>query len=168
MLCLRPYKPCDADIIVSWIKTEAELRKWSADRYGAFPITADDIRANYSSFDNTQNFFPMIAYENGEVVGHFIMRFTDEAHFVLRFGFIIAAPEKRGKGYGKIMLAMGIKYAKEFLHVKKITLGVFDNNEPAYKCYTSLGFTENIKENHIERLMGENWLCRELEMTVAD
>ena len=42
-LKLRPYKPSDAEAIVSWIKDERALRKWSSDRYGAYPIAAEDI-----------------------------------------------------------------------------------------------------------------------------
>lgn len=30
-LRIRQYKPCDADGIVSWIKDEEALRKWSSD-----------------------------------------------------------------------------------------------------------------------------------------
>lgn len=43
MIRLRQYKPCDAKAIVSWIKDEEALRKWSSDRFGDFPITANVI-----------------------------------------------------------------------------------------------------------------------------
>ena len=46
-LRLRPYKPTDAEKIVSWIKDEEALRKWSSDRFGNFPITSDDINNKY-------------------------------------------------------------------------------------------------------------------------
>lgn len=46
-LRLRQYKPCDADSIVSWIKDEEALRKWSSDRFGDFPITSEDINNKY-------------------------------------------------------------------------------------------------------------------------
>ena len=46
-LIIRPYKPKDAEAIVSWIKDERDLRKWSSDRYGAYPITAEDINYKY-------------------------------------------------------------------------------------------------------------------------
>ncbi len=44
---LRPYKAGDARTIISWIKDETALRKWSSDRYGAYPITAQDINYKY-------------------------------------------------------------------------------------------------------------------------
>ena len=45
---LRGYINSDADEIVSWISNERDLRLWSADRYGNFPIKADDINNNYN------------------------------------------------------------------------------------------------------------------------
>ena len=44
---LRPYKPCDAEIIVSWCKDEAAFRRWTSDRYDKFPITAEDMNKKY-------------------------------------------------------------------------------------------------------------------------
>ena len=40
MIQLRPYEPCDADTIISWIGDEVAFRKWCADRYETYPITA--------------------------------------------------------------------------------------------------------------------------------
>ena len=43
MLRLRPFKKCDADTIVSWIKNERIFRFWCADRFENYPITGDDL-----------------------------------------------------------------------------------------------------------------------------
>ncbi|MBR1441007.1 MAG: GNAT family N-acetyltransferase, partial [Lachnospiraceae bacterium] len=48
----------------------------------------------------------------------------------------------RGSGYGTQMLSLGLKYAFEILGVSKVTIGVFENNEPAHKCYQKLGFRD--------------------------
>ena len=42
-MILREYKKEDADIIATWIKTEEELYKWSADRFNKYPISGEDI-----------------------------------------------------------------------------------------------------------------------------
>ncbi|MGN9020243.1 GNAT family N-acetyltransferase [Lachnospiraceae bacterium HCP1S3_C3] len=36
--------------------------------------------------------------------------------------------EKRGQGYGKNMLKLGLKYAKEIFGANKVSLGVFEKN----------------------------------------
>lgn len=72
-LKLRPYKPKDAEVIVSWIKDERDLRKWSSDRYGAYPITAEDINYKYlecnGDCEEADNFYPMTAVDANGPVG---------------------------------------------------------------------------------------------------
>lgn len=165
MLRLRPYKKCDAEYIVSWIKDEVSFRKWSADRYDKYPISAEDINNYYSACDDSDSFWEMTAFDESGVVGHLIMRFTDAEKKILRFGFIIVDDSKRGMGYGKEMLQLAAKYAFEILKVQKITLGVFENNPSAYHCYKAVGFKDVALENpEYYHILGENWKCLELEM----
>ena len=142
MLNLRPYKKCDANTVLSWIKDELTFRRWSADRFENYPISADELNDHYESQDNNDGYFPMIAYNEEGVVGHILMRFIDEEKKVLRFGFVIVDDSKRGKGYGKQLMEISLKYAKEILHVDKVSIGVFEDNLPAKKCYLSIGFKE--------------------------
>lgn len=62
------------------------------------------------------------------------MRYVDEDFKTLRFGFVIVDDKLRGKGFGKEMLQLAIKYAFELLKVERITLGVFANNQNALYC----------------------------------
>lgn len=169
MLRLRPYKNCDAKTIVTWCKDEVSFRQWSADRWEHFPITEADMNKKYVDYNgdcnDMDNFYPMTAFDNGGVVGHLIMRFTDKKKTILRFGFVIVDDSKRGMGYGKEMLELALKYSFEILRVEKITLGVFDNNIPAYYCYKSVGFKEvEMEEKEKCNLCGETWSILELEL----
>lgn len=166
-LRLRPYKPCDADSIISWIKDEKALRKWSSDRFGNFPITSEDINNKYlaKNGDCTEadNFYPFTAFDESGPVGHLILRYTDKEKKTIRFGFVIVDDAKRGKGYGKQMLVLAIKYAFDIFGAEKVTLGVFDHNAPAYHCYKATGFQENGEERFCE-LFGETWRIIEMEI----
>ena len=106
----------------------------------------------------------MTAFEDNEIIGHFLMRFIDKNNKILRIGFVIINNTKQGKGYGKKMISLALKYAFEVLKANKVTLGVFENNLAAYLCYKSLGFKE-VKENmnYYEKKVGEKWLCLEME-----
>ena len=139
MLKLRSYQSSDAETILSWIKDEYAFRQWSADRYDHYPITGEDMDANYPASDR---FFPLTAVDEDRVIGHMIMRFTDEEKTVLRFGFVIVDVSKRGQGYGKKMLRLALAKAFEEYHVKTVTLGVFENNPAAYYCYKAAGFRD--------------------------
>lgn len=163
MLYLRPYKPCDAEKIVSWIGNEHAFLQWSADRYDHYPITAADMNRYYAREDGNPDFWEMTAFDESGAVGHLIMRFVDEERKELRFGFIIVDRSKRGKGYGKAMVQLAAKYAFEIAGAEKVTLGVFANNPAAYHCYLAAGFQEipGAAENY--RINGEDWKCLELE-----
>lgn len=168
-LRLRQYKPQDAENIVSWIKDEEALRKWSSDRFGDFPITSGDINRKYlecnGDCEEADNFYPLTAFDDNDVVGHLILRYTDSKKKVIRFGFVIVDDAQRGKGYGKQMLLLAVKYAFEIFGAEKITLGVFDNNESAYRCYKAVGFVENGEEMYCE-LFGKQWRIVEMEMAL--
>ncbi len=169
LLKLRPYKTCDAKTIVSWIKDERALRKWSSDRYGAYPVTADDINHKYMECNGDcgepDNFYPMTAVTAEGPVGHLILRYTDDARTVIRIGFVIIDDSRRGMGYGKRMLQMAVRYAFDMLKAEKITLGVFENNPSAYYCYKAAGFGEiEMEQEAVFEILGEKWKCIELEV----
>lgn len=164
MLKLRPFEKADAEVFTGWIHDEAAFRKWSADRYEAYPVTAEDICRQYAAMD-FDSFFPMTAVDESGVVGHLALRFPDAEKKILRFVFVIVDDAKRGMGYGKQMLALAVQYAFEELKAEKITLGVFENNLPAYRCYRAVGFHDvSRKETEYYHIMGEDWKCLELEM----
>ncbi|MBQ7943224.1 MAG: GNAT family N-acetyltransferase [Lachnospiraceae bacterium] len=173
MLRLRPYKNCDAKAIVTWCKDEVSFRKWSSDRWESYPLTEDVMNEKYFDYngdcEEEDNFYPMTAFDESGAVGHLIMRFTDEKKTILRFGFVIVDDSKRGMRYGKEMLQLALKYAFEILRVEKVTLGVFDNNMPAYYCYKAAGFKDvKLDKEIILELCGEQWKIWELEIEEKD
>jgi len=172
MLRLRPYKADDAKTIISWCKDEETFRKWTSDRYDKFPITEDDMNEKYFSNNGDciepDNFYPMTAFDENGIVGHLIMRFTDEKRKVLRFGFVIVDDSKRGMGYGKEMISLSLKYAFEIYKANKVTIGVFENNLSAYHCYKNAGFKDIDAEPIICELLGEKWKILELELNKSD
>ena len=173
MLRLRPYKSCDSEYIVNWLKDENIFLKWGGERFGSFPISANSIDDKYK-LDNgdcveQDNFYPMTAFDDSGVVGHFIMRYIHGDNKILRFGWVIVDDTKRGKGYGRQMLELGLKYAFEIFWVTKATIGVFENNLSAYRCYKAVGFNEvTMEEDEIEEIKGEKWKIIELEITEHD
>lgn len=165
MLRLRPYKNCDAGAIVSWTKNERSFYQWSAGRFGEYPITPETLNAHYQDTMDSDTFFPFTAFDESGVVGHLIMRYPDESRDVLRLGFVIVDDSRRGMGCGKEMLRLALKYAFDILQVKKVTLGVFENNPGAFHCYQAVGFRlVPSEQEEYYSVMNERWKCLELEM----
>ena len=162
MLKLREFIPSDAEKIVTWTGCEREFRMWCADRYDHFPINAEDMVSMYEEHEKTGAFFPMTAVdENDNAVGHLILRYTDEVHEEIRFGFVIVDSSLRGRGAGREMLELAKRYASGVLGAKRITLGVFGNNIPALKSYKAAGFKEEDGSTEFE-IFGEKWKCIEM------
>ena len=155
-LRLRPYKSCDSEKIAAWVQEEDVFHKWGGDHFGKYPIdakTIDDMyRVKNGDCREEDNFYPWVAFddENG-VVGHFIMRYMHGDRRTLRFGWVVVDSTFRGRGYGTEMLRAGLKYAFEILDADVVTIGVFENNEPAHRCYRKLGFTDR---ETVERELG--------------
>lgn len=161
-MLLRTYKEEDAEKILNWIKNEREFRLWSADRYGSYPITPDDINKNYSKSKEISNFYPFTLEDDGKIIGHLILRNPGDNKDVIRMGFIIVDNSIRGKGYGKALIKAAIEYAKESLGAKEINLGVFVNNEGALHCYESVGFKITEIEKNAYQFHDEEWDCAEM------
>ena len=136
-------------------------------------VQLDSIESNVQGMEFAEllEVFSFVLANNivveSDLVGFFTMRRPTEGFDELRFGFVVVDPEKRGKGYGKSMLQLGVKFAKEIYGAKKVSLGVFENNKSAYFCYKAVGFQDVVlEETEKYVVLGEEWKCLELEMTL--
>ena len=66
-------------------------------------------------------------------------------------------PKYRGKGYGREMILLAVKYAFEITNVQSVQLNVFPENERAKKCYESVGFTERKTDLNAFAYKDESW-----------
>lgn len=156
MLKIRPYKPTDAERILSWCRDEKAFYQWSAGILGNFPITPNE-------FKFVESLIPFTAFDETGIVGFFTLRQPQGSTNELRFGFVIVDPTLRGKGYGKSMLQLGLKLVFETYGAKRASLGVFENNLPAYHCYKAVGFKDVILDKvETYNVLGEEWKCKEL------
>ena len=156
MLRIRLYKAMDANTILSWCQDEKEFYRWTAGILGKFPITEKEFKFGDS-------LMPFTAFDETGVVGFFTLRKPNESLNELRIGYVILNPDCRGKGYGKEMVRLGVKFAFELYGADKVSLGVFEDNLPAYFCYKAAGFEDVISETiETYNILGEEWKCKEL------
>lgn len=145
MIRLRPYKPGDAWNLLEWWEGagEEDFVKWSCGKF-SYPLTIEELDGYFSEWClKEKNGWLMTALdESGIPVGHFIMRLADYEADTVRLGFIVVNPNIRGKGYGRQMMEQALAYAFGILGMKKVSLGVFENNPKAKACYESVGFKE--------------------------
>ena len=163
---IRPYKRCDADTIVSWIRDERIFRYWCADRFESYPITGKDLNDQYDGLAMNDDIFHFVAYDEQGLIGHFNIRFPEKGNIdTVRLGYVIVDDSRRGQGLGKEMIRMALRYATEYMGASKVTIGVFTINGAALGCYLAAGFTDTgITETY--EIFGESWECKELEYNI--
>ena len=166
MFTIEKYKNTDADKILSWLSDEKSFRQWSADKYKTYPSAADDMNLFYDSIskDGAKQY---MFCDEGKAIGHFVLRpQCSERLKTVRIGFIIVDTSVRGKGYGRAMLELAIPFVFDEFNAERITLGVFENNSKAKKCYESVGF--NCVGATEYTISGEIWKCFEMEVLRRD
>lgn len=163
MLRLRPFRSPDAKEIITWTNELNEFYKWSAGILGDFPVSEERLLEAVSGREDNTRYFPLTAFDENGLVGFFTIRTPGEDDKKVRFGYVIVNPAKRGQGFGKEMLNLGLKFAFEIYGADEVGLGVFDNNIQAYNCYKGVGFKENGKREEYT-IAGKNWTDIEMEI----
>ena len=157
MLRLRPYKPSDAGHLMDWLKDERTVRLWRADRF-SYPLTGEQLDQYWEDFLSDENAWIFTAVDgSGKPCGHFSFRRVDYHKNSAHMGFIVVDPMERGKGYGREMVTLALRYAFSLLRVERVTLGVFTVNEAAHRCYLSVGFQDEELHRDYDSFDGEAW-----------
>ncbi|MBR5089947.1 MAG: GNAT family N-acetyltransferase, partial [Ruminiclostridium sp.] len=153
----RPYIPChDFDEIKNWITDRREHALWCADRF-AFPIEKDNLSSVLNGFSEKYKESPFVATDDtGKPVGFFCYSLNIETNEGL-LTFVMVDPAERGKGYGKEMIRLALKYAFDITKAGAVQLIVFTANPAARKCYESVGFTERRMESTTFTYGDEEW-----------
>ena len=163
-LTLRPYQPSDAAVITSWLKSEYLMRQWCANRYERYPVKPEDMTAYHEENIDGLHSRALTMTDGNEIVGYITLRTPADNSAEQRLGFVIVDDSKRGRGLGKALVSMAVKYAYEELGAPKVSLGVFENNPFAIHCYEAAGFHRVSRpEAESYQCLGETWNCIEME-----
>lgn len=154
---LRPYIACkDYDVIKNWISDERTHAMWCANLI-QFPIEKDNFEKVMNEMAQRFGDSPYVATsDEGQLIGFFcysVNLVTNEG----MLKFIMTNPDYRGKGYGKEMLRLAVKYAFEITNVDAVQLNVFPENIRAKKCYEAVGFAERRTDKDAFAYKDELW-----------
>ncbi len=164
-LTLRTYQLSDATVIASWLKSEYLMRQWCADRYERYPVTPEDMNAYHAMYIDGQRSRALTMTDGDDIVGYITLRIPADDSTEQRLGFVVVDDSKRGRGLGKALVSMAVKYVYETLGATKVSLGVFENNPSAIHCYESAGFRRvSLPETESYECLGETWNCIEMEL----
>lgn len=162
-LTLRLYQPSDATVITSWLKSEYRMRQWCADRYERYPVTPEDMNRCSERYIDGQRSRALTMVDGCDIVGYITLRIPADDPAEQRLGFVIVDDSKRGRGLGKALVSMAVRYAFEMLRAMKVSLSVFENNTSAIHCYEAAGFHRiPLLETESYKCLDETWNCIEM------
>ena len=156
-LRLRPFILCrDFEIISKWITQPREHAMWCAGRT-KFPIEREDFVRMLEDIAENCGDTPFVAADiNGVPVGFFCYSVnTGSNEGMLKF--VMVDPSMRGRGLGRKMLRLAVRYAFEFTGAERVNLCVLSVNTGAKRCYESVGFKEYGRDEGAFRYDNEVW-----------
>lgn len=154
---IRPYiSNSDFDEIRKWITDERTHSMWCANLLN-YPLEKENFEDKLAEMAVKFSDSPYVATtDEGKVIGFFCYSVNlDTNEGMLKF--VMVSPEFRGKGYGREMVALAVKFAFAITKADKVQLNVFSVNAAARKCYSSVGFTERSIAENAFRFNDEVW-----------
>lgn len=139
---LEPFRAADWSRLAGWVTDETQLLQWAGSLFH-WPLDDAQLKAYLAPAARAQPtrlIWRALETPGGEVVGHVELDEMNRRHRVATLTRVLVCPERRGRGLGVALAAGALEagFGGEGLH--RIQLRVFDFNEPAIRCYESLGF----------------------------
>lgn len=150
MITIRPARPGDEALVLSFIRALADYEKL-LDR-----VVATEASVRDALFGSSPRVFCDIAEWNGEPAG-FALWFYNYSTFLARHGIyledLFVKPDYRGKGIGKRLLVnLAARAVRE--GCGRLEWAVLNWNEPSIRFYESLG-ARPMDDWTVYRLTGE-------------
>ena len=154
---LRPYiADLDFEKIKNWMTDERAHVLWCANRF-QFPLKRENMDAVLKEHAVQYKDSPFVATsDKGDVIGFFCYGLNEEKNEGM-LKFVAVAPHFRGKGVGREMVAMAVRYGFDITQADTIRLSVFSENPAAKRCYQAVGFAEQTFTENAFRFQGEAW-----------
>ena len=157
---LRPYRKSDAKAIRNWIEDERTHALWCGNLL-PFPFTEKDFNEYLEETEERWGNSSFTAVGNDGTPAGFLRTGINPALNSGFLGFVVVDAGERGKGCGKEMLRLAVKYAFEIECVQSLALNVFDCNKAAMGLYRNIGFEETALTPECFVFHDEKWgRCR--------
>jgi RimJ/RimL family protein N-acetyltransferase len=170
MIRLEYFEQNDFTQLIEWIHSEELLTNWAGSLF-SFPLTQDSMNWYIQKTNDLQTsdafVYKVVDVETGETVGHISLGGISRKNRSGRISrVLIGSAAHKGKGYCKDMVRAILKIGFEDLKLHRISLGVYDFNTSALKCYQSAGFSIDGKMRDV-LAFGDKWWSL-IEMSILE
>jgi RimJ/RimL family protein N-acetyltransferase len=170
MIRLEYFTKEDFAQLIRWISTEELLTNWSGSLF-RFPLTDDSLDWYLEDTNDLRKsdalIYKAIDGETGEVIGHISLGGISRKNRSARISRVLVGDNaQRGKGICTEMIREVVRIGFEELNLHRISLGVYDFNHSAIRCYEKAGFVKEGVQRDILLHKNEFWSL--LEMSILE
>jgi len=145
MIKLEYFERGDFGKLMEWIQDDELLMNWSGSLF-SYPLSVEGLEwyiEDVNDIDNSDVFvYRAVDVANGNLVGHISLGGISKKNRSGRISRVLVGnTSDHGKGYCRDMVLAVLKIGFEELKLHRISLGVYDFNIGAIKCYQKAGLT---------------------------
>lgn len=146
MIRLERFTPADFTQLIEWIDSERLMQEWSGSLF-SFPLTEESLAWYIEGANDLQKpdvfVYKAVDTKTGEAVGHISLGSISQRDRSARITRVLVGSQcTRGKGVCRRMVQALLRIGFEELQLHRISLGVYDFNLAAVKCYLKAGFKQ--------------------------
>ena len=161
----------DIKNIIEWNRDKSSdfLLQWAGPKY-QYPLTEEQIGKRLIDEANKENsdtyIYKVVSNETNKMIGTIELSKIDRTNGTAKIcRFLIGEEDQRGKGIGKAALNKVLEIGFEVLKLNSISLGVFDFNESAIRCYEMIGFRKEKLIKNARKAGDDYWNLYEMVIT---
>lgn len=163
MLTLIDFEPAHFQLLGDWFACEQEVVRWGGPAL-RHPLDHRQLQAIVDERLATPPTRLSWMADDGALVGHIELALERE-RLCARIARVVIAPEHRGRGLGRRLVARAVDVAWHLHWTQQVDLRVYRCNEPALATCRGLGFVTTRVELEERKVAGERW---EVETMVLD
>lgn len=170
MIRLEFFTEEDFDQLIGWISNEHLLTNWSGSLF-RFPLTRDSLDWYIQDTNDLKKsdalVYKVVDMQTNQAVGHVSLGSISRKNRSARISRVLVGDEQqKGRGLCTAMIGALLQIGFEELKLHRISLGVYDFNHGAIRCYEKCGFVREGVQRDVLRYGDQYWSL--LEMSVLE
>jgi RimJ/RimL family protein N-acetyltransferase len=167
MIRLEFFTKNDFKQLIGWIHNEQLLTNWSGSLF-RFPLTEESLDWYLEDTNDMETsdalIYKAIDVNNGHSVGHISLGSISRKNRSARISRVLVSDTEQGRGICSAMVNEITAIGFTQLKLHRISLGVYDFNRSAIRCYERSGFVKEGLQRDILRFNNEFWSLVEMSI----